>query len=381
MYQFCLRWRGVCVCSHPAEQAVVSPFCIVGCGVFLCNKFASDGDRRWLQGWLGLGGGGQTATSGYEKEPGNQHSSRVSGYSASQLEQTHLPPRLKRGMMPATTHRALLSALTVALVVVLVSAFTEDLCAKYGEMVVIPGIDGTDFCKTAQLMDQNMEKCLLLDMAGLAFTRDKMGITLSNTVGALACKAAQQTPIPVNRVDGKHLPVSPICCFLDGLSVVFPCGELQHCCLHLNHPQLLAPSLLAGTPISHTLPDLRPLPVAFPSSILAAEGATYHFWWSQVLNFGTASSCAATRTPHTLTEGMLQLEAPGQWNLAPGWSIHSAVWSNANMGSSLAGVYLPLAAVMHKGDVLAVVIRGTETFSDWEAGKGLIHHKTAEQTH
>lgn len=265
-----------------------------------------------------------------------------------------------------TNRRALLSALTVALVVGLVSAFTEDLCAKYGEMVAIPGIDGTDFCQTAQLMDQNMEKCLLLDMAGLAFTRDQMGITLSNTVGALACKAAQQRPIPANRVDGKHLPVLPTCCFLDGLSVVFPCGELQHC-LHLNHPTACT---FSGTPIPHTLPDLRPLPVTFPSALLAAEGATYHFWWSQVFNFGTASSCAATRTPHTLTQGMLQLEAPNQWNLAPGWSIHSVVWSNANMGSSLAGVYLPLAAVMHKGDVMAVVIRGTETFSDWEAGMG-----------
>lgn len=272
--------------------------------------------------------------------------------------------------MPATTRRALLSALTVALVFALVSAQLEDLCDKYGELVAIPGIDGTDFCKTAKLMDQNMEKCMLLDMAGVAFTRDRMGVTVGNTVGVLACKAAQQTPIPANRVDGKHLPLLPTFCFIHGLSVVgLSVWYPTYSSAFISTTRPTACTFLAGTPIPHTLPDLRPLPLTFPSSVLAAEGATYHFWWSQVTNFGIASSCAATRTPHTLTQGMLQLEAPNQWTLAPGWSMHSVVWSNANMGSNLAGVYLPLAAVMHKADVMAVVIRGTETFSDWEAGK------------
>jgi hypothetical protein len=39
------------------------------------------------------------------------------------------------------------------------------------------------------------------------------------------------------------------------------------------------------------------------------------------------------------------------------------------MGTTAAGIYLPLATVLVKGDTMAVVIRGTETFGDWEAGE------------
>lgn len=82
------------------------------------------------------------------------------------------------------------------------AAFNEDMCAQYGEYVPIPGVDGSAFCETAQLTAQNMEKCLLLDMAGRSFTGD-LGITVGNSIGALACKAAEQVPIPANKVDGK----------------------------------------------------------------------------------------------------------------------------------------------------------------------------------
>jgi hypothetical protein len=105
---------------------------------------------------------------------------------------------------------------------------------------------------------------------------------------------------------------------------------------------------------------------------MSQEGSTYHFWWTQLYNFGIIASCAATQTPHTVSKGPLDLTATGrEWKHAPEWSIHSVTWSNANMGTTAAGIYLPLAAVMAKGDTMAVVIRGTETFGDWEAG-GLV---------
>lgn len=67
---------------------------------------------------------------------------------------------------------------------------------------------------------------------------------------------------------------------------------------------------------------------------------------------------------------MLQVYgAERQWEVAQGWTVHSVVWSNANMDSSSAGLYLPLASVMHKDNTVAVLIRGTETFSDWETGE------------
>lgn len=125
-----------------------------------------------------------------------------------------------------------------------------------------------------------------------------------------------------------------------------------------------------GRPISHTLTETRPLPVGFNSSIISQEGSTYHFWWTQLYNFGIIASCAATQTPHTVSKGPLDLTATGhEWHHAPGWSIHSVTWSNANMGTTAAGIYLPLATVLVKGDTMAVVIRGTETFGDWEAGE------------
>jgi hypothetical protein len=89
----------------------------------------------------------------------------------------------------------------------LAAAFNDDLCAQYGELVPMPGIDGADFCQTAKLTAGNMEKCLLLDMAGQAFTgRQDLGVSLGNSVGALACKAAQQVPIATNSIDGKQVP-------------------------------------------------------------------------------------------------------------------------------------------------------------------------------
>jgi hypothetical protein len=125
----------------------------------------------------------------------------------------------------------------------------------------------------------------------------------------------------------------------------------------------------AGNPISHTIADRRPLPVNFASSVLDTEGSTYHFWWTQLYNFGTAASCAATLTPLTQTQGSLNLKGTNHWNKGTGWEVQSVVWSNANLGTNEAGVYLPLAAIMVKGDTMAVIVRGTETFSDWEAGQ------------
>lgn len=90
------------------------------------------------------------------------------------------------------------------------AAFNDDLCTQYGELVPIPGIDGVDFCQTAKLTAGNMEKCLLLDMAGQAFTgRKDLGVSLGNSVGALACKAAQQVPIATNSIDGKQYSHKP----------------------------------------------------------------------------------------------------------------------------------------------------------------------------
>jgi hypothetical protein len=128
--------------------------------------------------------------------------------------------------------------------------------------------------------------------------------------------------------------------------------------------------MYAGQAINFTLPDRRPLPSSFDTSIMSSEGATYHFWWSQLYNFGIASSCSASTTAHTVSKGVLQVEgAARQWEYAQGWTVHSHIWSNANVDTSEEGLYLPLAAVMQKGSTVAVLIRGTETFTDWEAGK------------
>lgn len=242
---------------------------------------------------------------------------------------------------------------------------------------------------------QLTEKCLLLDMAGNSFTRG-----LGNTIGALACRAAQQVPIATATLDGKQqqpkmldyglmllLSVlfpytclsASVCCHM--LSVPAQGGWSCRCCcpvLYCPHMPCCSDTILVllcctaptGRPISHTLTEARPLPVSFNPSMMSQEGSTYHFWWTQLYNFGIISSCAATQTPHTVTKGPLDLTASGdKWNHAPGWSVHSVTWSNANMGTTAAGIYLPLAAVMVKGDTMAVVIRGSETFGDWEAGE------------
>jgi hypothetical protein len=78
------------------------------------------------------------------------------------------------------------------------TAFNDDLCTQYGDMVPVPGIDGSDFCSTAGLTAPNSEKCLLLDFAGKSFTQG-----LGNTIGRLACRAAEQVPIPSHTTTGK----------------------------------------------------------------------------------------------------------------------------------------------------------------------------------
>lgn len=129
---------------------------------------------------------------------------------------------------------------------------------------------------------------------------------------------------------------------------------------------------LAGTPIRHTLAnDHRPLPPSFNTeSLLASEGPTLHYYWTQLYNFGIAASCAVSLEPHTLTNGTLQLNDPSlSWKIAPGWTVHSVIWSNANMGTDAPGMYLPLAAITQQGNKLAILIRGTETQTDFNTGK------------
>jgi hypothetical protein len=106
---------------------------------------------------------------------------------------------------------AVLLSLSVFLIIGTTAALDKDMCEKYGDMVPIPGIDGTDLCSTARLTENNIEKCLLLDMAGNSFTRG-----LGNTIGALACRAASQVPIATATLDGKQQPTN--CNMLDAFA-------------------------------------------------------------------------------------------------------------------------------------------------------------------
>lgn len=104
----------------------------------------------------------------------------------------------------------------------------------------------------------------------------------------------------------------------------------------------------AGKPIPYSLQDSRPLPSSFNNSVLSEEGSTYHYWWTQVYNFGIVASCAATTTPQTVTKQALKLRNPDQsWLVPSGWSVHSVAWSQTNQDSPTAAghLYLPLAAV------------------------------------
>lgn len=129
----------------------------------------------------------------------------------------------------------------------------------------------------------------------------------------------------------------------------------------------------AGKPISYSLQDSRPLPSSFNTSVLSEEGSTYHFWWTQVYNFGIAASCAATTTAQTVTRQALQLRNPQQsWLVPSDWTVHSVVWSQTNQNSATseaaAQMYLPLAAITYTSGTMAILVRGTETYQDWETG-------------
>lgn len=78
-------------------------------------------------------------------------------------------------------------------------ALNDDLCAQYGDFTPIPHLDGQDFCQTAGLTDASVEKCLLIDLAGKAFTR-----RLGDTIAELECRAAQQLPSASHATDGKQ---------------------------------------------------------------------------------------------------------------------------------------------------------------------------------
>lgn len=138
----------------------------------------------------------------------------------------------------------------------------------------------------------------------------------------------------------------------------------------------------AGRPIAQHLQDYRPLPDSFQRTVLSEEGSTYYFWWSAVYNLGIAASCLASNTARTVSHGMPQLSDPAHtWLIPPGWEVHSVVWSNANMDTAEPGLYLPLAAILHKEDALAVLIRGTETFNDWQTGEVTCVQSSTQRHH
>lgn len=108
--------------------------------------------------------------------------------------------------------------------------------------------------------------------------------------------------------------------------------------------------------------------------MLDSEGATYFFWLRQVLNFGRMASCAAAKQQQqqaALSRAPLALSDPLRlWQLPPGWSLHSVVWSppaTSSLTDRLAPKRLPLAGIITRngGTTLAVVVRGTRTPGDW----------------
>jgi len=101
-------------------------------------------------------------------------------------------------MMGTRTIKLAIQVLLVFNYTFLAHAVNDDLCAQYGDFTPIPHLDGQDFCQTAGLTDTSAEKCLLIDVAGKAFTRK-----LGNSIAELECRAAQQLPSS-HATDGKQ---------------------------------------------------------------------------------------------------------------------------------------------------------------------------------
>lgn len=99
-----------------------------------------------------------------------------------------------------------LAALQILLVCLsTVSAVSEDLCDRNGDLMPILGIDGRAFCQTTGITAQNLEKCLLLDLAAKAFSKvqgqQQMGVM--NAISVLACRATRQVSHATHALDGK----------------------------------------------------------------------------------------------------------------------------------------------------------------------------------
>jgi hypothetical protein len=56
-----------------------------------------------------------------------------------------------------------------------------------------------------------------------------------------------------------------------------------------------------------------------------------------------------------------------EWLWPVGWRVVSTLW--VMDGPAQAGVYWPFATVLIKGNQMAFLIRGTETYDDWLTGK------------
>jgi hypothetical protein len=55
------------------------------------------------------------------------------------------------------------------------------------------------------------------------------------------------------------------------------------------------------------------------------------------------------------------------WLRPAGWTVLSMLW--VMDGPAQAGVYWPFALVLLKGNQMAFLIRGTETYDDWLTGE------------
>lgn len=116
------------------------------------------------------------------------------------------------------------------------------------------------------------------------------------------------------------------------------------------------PVCLAGTPLPYPISDQRPLKNTLPIALLKAEGASYYWFWRNLLNFVVWSGCAATNTPQTVTLGTPKTgNASRDWSVPEGWTVHSTTWQPD--GSNASGLYWPFATVIHKGDSVAIFIR------------------------
>jgi hypothetical protein len=79
--------------------------------------------------------------------------------------------------------------------------------------------------------------------------------------------------------------------------------------------------------------------------------------------------CAASNSSRTRTSGYVRMRNSSQeWLRPAGWTVLSTLW--VMDGPAQAGVYWPFATVLLKGNLMAFLIRGTETYADWLTGEG-----------